>query len=618
MCKGLFKKMHGESLKKAVRVLVKDCPACFPAAIALAVLRAVQPYIGLLLSSEILNGLAGPQPQMKRLAVLAVLLVAFNFLAQQLCGFLGQFYDVLKYREMKQAVDGRIALKAWGMDYAMLSDPEINSRRMRIALNLFEHGIVQLMEEFQAFLSSIITIGISLVLAVEFFSARAVSGGKLAAFLNHWQAPLIFLGLFAFSSWFTLWAAARRERLLYRREEDSQDDINQLYGVADACCAQYKNGKDLRIFGGSGLAFGRLKEITDRVIPRYEAFTAATRPFEAADTLIGRGFDLLIYLFVGLKAVCGAFGPGSILRYTGMVAQLGRGITGLFDVIRAFLQNGAYLDDYFAYLELPNRTAEGTKPVTDEIKNGYCFEFQNVTFTYPGAAAPSLSRISCSFRKGEKIAVVGRNGSGKSTWIKLLCRLYDPQEGRILLNGTDIREYNYEDYLRFFSTVFQDYQLFSFKLGENVAATGDYSEDRVKTALEQAGFGQRLREFKDGLDTLLFQYYSEDGVELSGGESQKVAIARCLYKDAPCVILDEPTSALDAVAEADIYRRMDRFTSGKGAVYISHRLSSCRFCDRVFVFDEGRLAEEGTHEALLERKGLYAKLWHAQAQYYQA
>ncbi len=329
-----------------------------------------------------------------------------------------------------------------------------------------------------------------------------------------------------------------------------------------------------------------------------------------------RLFNLFVYLFVGLKALYGAFGVGSILKYTGMVLQMGDGVMKVFDSVRAFFQNFDYLKLYFDYLDMPNLTAEGTLPVTREMKENYEFEFRNVTFTYPGASVPSLSGVNCRFRKGEKIAMVGRNGSGKTTFIKLLCRLCDPQEGEILLNGVDIRRLNYEEYLEFFSTVFQDYQIFALELGETVASEYEYEEGNVVKALEDAGFGDRLKTLEDGLHTQLYKRFSEDGVELSGGESQKVAIARCLYKDAAFVVLDEPTAALDPVAEADIYQRMNEFTSSKGAIYISHRLSSCHFCDRIFVFQEGSIVETGTHEELLEAQGLYRKLWDAQARYY--
>lgn len=241
-----------------------------------------------------------------------------------------------------------------------------------------------------------------------------------------------------------------------------------------------------------------------------------------------------------------------------------------------------------------------------------------MTFTYPGAETPSLTNINCVLRKEEKVAIVGRNGSGKTTFIKLLCRLYDPQEGAILLNGTDIREYRYEDYLKFFSTVFQDFCIFALQLGENVASESVYEEKDVVRALENAGFKERLKTLQNGLHTQLYKYFYDDGVELSGGEKQKVAIARCLYKDAPYAILDEPIAALDPVAEADIYQRMNQFIETKGAIYISHRLSSCHFCHRIMVFEGGQLVETGTHEELLAATGLYHRLWHAQAKYYQS
>lgn len=223
------------------------------------------------------------------------------------------------------------------------------------------------------------------------------------------------------------------------------------------------------------------------------------------------------------------------------------------------------------------------------------------------------------FKIGKRLAIVGENGSGKTTFIKLLCRLYDPQEGQILLNGIDIRKYRYDDYRNIFSVVFQDFQLICQPLGANVAGSRGYDRDRVKQALEDAGFGERLGTLEKGLDTMLFRNLSEDGVDISGGEAQKIAIARALYKDAPFIILDEPTAALDPLAEAEIYSKFDEITGDKTAVYISHRLSSCKFCDEIVVFHEGMIVQRGTHESLLaEEKGKYYELWNAQAQYYTA
>jgi ATP-binding cassette subfamily B protein len=213
--------------------------------------------------------------------------------------------------------------------------------------------------------------------------------------------------------------------------------------------------------------------------------------------------------------------------------------------------------------------------------------------------------------------VVGENGSGKTTFIKLLCRLYDPQEGQILLNGIDIKKYDYREYTDLFSVVFQDFQLFSQPLGANVAGSVDYDVERVKTALEDAGFGERLKELPQGLDTCLYHDFGDDGINISGGEAQKIAIARALYKNAPFLILDEPTAALDPIAEADIYAHLSGIVGDRTAIFISHRLSSCRFCNEILVFDRGQIVQRGSHEALVgEKNGRYAALWQAQAQYY--
>ncbi len=219
---------------------------------------------------------------------------------------------------------------------------------------------------------------------------------------------------------------------------------------------------------------------------------------------------------------------------------------------------------------------------------------------------------------GEKLAVVGMNGSGKTTMIKLLCRLYDPDNGEILLNGVDIRKFKADEYRQLFSIVFQDYKLFPFQLAQNVAASIKYDEGRVKKCLENAGFWERLDGPGTGLETYLYKDFDDNGVEISGGEAQKIAIARAVYKDAPFVLLDEPTAALDPLAEYEIYTNFDKIIDTKTAIYISHRLSSCQFCEKIAVFHEGRLVQYGSHGKLLEdQDGKYYEMWNAQAQYYQ-
>ncbi len=226
-----------------------------------------------------------------------------------------------------------------------------------------------------------------------------------------------------------------------------------------------------------------------------------------------------------------------------------------------------------------------------------------------------LSDVSLRFKVREKLAVVGRNGAGKTTLIKLLLRLYEPTSGTITLNGIDIGKYDYQEYVQIFAAVFQDFRIYHLPLDENLAGSENVDAERVKTVLEQVGLRERVARMKDGAHTLLGHDIG-DGELLSGGEEQKLAIARALYKDAPFVILDEPTAALDPIAEAEIYENFDALVGKKTAIYISHRMSSCKFCDRIIVLDSGRLAEAGTHETLMRQEGIYYALYEAQAKHY--
>lgn len=214
------------------------------------------------------------------------------------------------------------------------------------------------------------------------------------------------------------------------------------------------------------------------------------------------------------------------------------------------------------------------------------------------------------------MAIVGKNGSGKTTFIKLLCRLYDVTEGCIKVNGIDIRKYDYQQYCSLFSVVFQDFKMFAFPLGENIACSEEVDKERAMDALVRAGLQQRMGTLSEGLNTCVGKEYDENGVNFSGGEKQKMAIARAIYKDAPFVIMDEPTAALDPESECQVYEGFDRMVGKKTAIYISHRLASCKFCEDILVFDKGRIVQRGNHEKLAKQDGLYQELWNAQAQYY--
>lgn len=268
-------------------------------------------------------------------------------------------------------------------------------------------------------------------------------------------------------------------------------------------------------------------------------------------------------------------------------------------------------------MERENLRHTGTIPVEKRKDHKYEIEFHNVGFCYPSSDTFILKNVNAKINNKSKLAVVGPNGAGKTTFIKLLCRLYDPTEGYITLNGIDIRKYDYDEYLSLFGVVFQDFYLFASSIAENVAASKDYREEVVKEKLEKSGVYPYVATLEKGIESII-ENGDEDATDLSGGQGQKISIARALYKDAPFVILDEPTAALDPISEAEIYEKFDEMVENKTSIYISHRMSSCRFCDDIIVFEDGKITERGHHDVLLEKAGLYSKLWNAQAQYYAA
>ena len=319
------------------------------------------------------------------------------------------------------------------------------------------------------------------------------------------------------------------------------------------------------------------------------------------------------YYCVLALAIAGTITVGMVLRYAQAIFQACMSVSASIRLAGEFRTDVGRIASTLEYLNLEAEKTKGDS--FTEMTKGV-IEFRNVSFRYPGTKELVLDHVSLKIEPSEKSAVVGKNGSGKTTLVKLLCRLYEPEEGEILWNGKNIREYDLKEWQKIFAIVFQDYSLLSLTLGQNVAASEQYEAERAKEVLQLAGFGERLNKLKKGLETVVYPEYEQDGVSFSGGEEQKIAIARAIYKGGQICILDEPTAALDPVSESRVYESFDEIVKGKTAVYISHRLSSCKFSDRIFVLDNGKIAESGTHEALLSQNGLYAQLWQAQAQYY--
>ncbi len=375
--------------------------------------------------------------------------------------------------------------------------------------------------------------------------------------------------------------------------------------------------KDIQIFGMSSW----LRQVHDAVLKLFRDFQLREQRVrllgdlaEVALTFLrnGAAYGYLLALALGEGLSVSEF-----LLYFTAVGNFTTWVTGILKGFGELHQFSLELSSVRGYIEAPEPfRMEGGKAIEPDTSLPYTLELRDVSFRYPNTETWALRHVNMKFQVGSRLAVVGENGSGKTTFIKLLCRLYDPTQGEILLNGIDIHKYSYRQYIDLFSVVFQDFQLLAFPLGQNVAAAVEVDKGRAARCLEMAGFGKRLAALPQGLETPLYKEFDESGVQVSGGEAQKIALARALYKDAPFVVLDEPTAALDPVAEMEVYENFDKIVGDKTAVYISHRLSSCRFCDDIAVFDHGHIVQQGSHDTLVEAPGKYQELWHAQARYY--
>lgn len=358
--------------------------------------------------------------------------------------------------------------------------------------------------------------------------------------------------------------------------------------------------------------FGKAME---HFLPMYLDFARFSAITDGKNALLSLLSNFAAYLVIGARALYGVLPIGDVLLYAGSVTRAMSDLQTFLATGSEFDYINSYLSTYEDFIAQPSMAYDGTLPIEKRDDGQYEFAFHDVSFSYPGTNILVLEHVTLSFAVGEKTALVGRNGAGKTTLIKLLCRLYEPTSGYITLNGIDIRKYSYKEYTQAFSVVFQDFHLFSLPLDENIAAGTEIDEAALQSSLAKVGLTDRVQQLPQGVRTRLYNN-NGSGVDLSGGEAQRTAIARALYKDAPFVILDEPTAALDPIAEAEIYKQFSQMTAGKTAVYISHRMSSCKFCDRIIVLDHGRIAEDGTHDTLLANHGIYANLYETQAQYY--
>ena len=324
----------------------------------------------------------------------------------------------------------------------------------------------------------------------------------------------------------------------------------------------------------------------------------------------------IAYIYIAIRVLEGSIGIGEFTMYTAALLNFSNAMTSLMESFLSIQQFSGYYDALMEYMDVPRTMYEGKMlPVPGQVEE---LRFEDVSFRYPGQDNYALRHISIALHGGEKLSIVGENGAGKTTFVKLLCRLYDPTEGRITLNGVDIRDLDYDQYMERIGSVFQDYKLLAFSLKENVCFQKAEKEkdSHIRDILSYCGLGEKVGSLPAGVGTHIYRIFAEDGFEPSGGEGQKIALARAVYKNAPVMVLDEPAAALDPRAEYEIYQNFSELTEGKTTIFISHRMSSSRFCDHIALFRKGEIAEYGTHEELMQSDSVYRELFEMQAQYY--
>lgn len=396
--------------------------------------------------------------------------------------------------------------------------------------------------------------------------------------------------------------------------------VNRKYGYYVGMAFNDKIQKDIRLYGMNKMLTDRVTFYNEEINTWFSAYYKKQGKFLGIYGIISDLQSAIAYGYVGLRVITDTFGKrigiGSFTMYVSAAINFTKATMEIGESIITVLQTLGYLEPFMEFMSLPDEESiGGTQKFSGKLES---IRFEHVSFSYPNSEHKVLEDISFEIKQGEKISIVGLNGAGKTTLIKLICRLYHPNEGKIYINGHDIFEYEHDSYMKGIAAIFQDYKLFAFSIKENVSCRNQDSDSKkVLEILESISMKEKVENLPNGMDSMFGKSYDEAGIEMSGGEGQKIAIARALYKDATLIILDEPTSALDPIAEAEIYENFNHLVGDKTAIYISHRMSSSVFCDKILILDKGRISDFDTHKNLMQKKeSLYYQLFQSQAENY--
>lgn len=563
--------------------------------------KAVSPFVNIVIPKFLIDELM----QQKRPAVfigLVLTMIGGNFIFNLINKWFAGRVVVVNER-LFHRFDLMLSCKIVDMDFENIENPEILDLKERVTFVLYNEGaIFRLVENLANLVSYSFSI-IGLVSVIMTF--------------NGWILMLT-LGMIAINSRFFKII----QQLRYQEAEENVA-ANRAFGYFGTLTSDFSLGKDFRLYHIAPLFNTKVKHFTDRIIAINSRHYRKVGKYNGIINLNLQIQTALAYAYLTYSVWQGNIGIGDFTLYAGAVTAF---CTNLSSLVNSWIESSQccrHLELFRRFERIPSKNARGKSPL--EKPEQVEIQFKNVSFRYPKSQQKTLKNISLTIKQGEKLSVVGLNGAGKTTFIKLLTRLYEPTEGEILLNGININQYDYQDYMKLLSVVFQDFKLLAFSIRENIgpnevftdAARVAEAETAITEALEKSGFQKDLEVLPLGIETSVYKHFDKQGVEFSGGQSQKLALARALYKDAPIVVLDEPTAALDPISESEIYHRFNEMIQDKTAIYISHRLSSCQFCDSIAVFHEGKLIEYGTHRELVGREdSQYAKMYQTQAQYY--
>lgn len=581
------------TLKLSLQIMVKYQPSYLFLLLAAGFAEAAKPFVAVLLPKLVLEELSGARDP-ARLLLLTIAAAGFSGLIYWLSGYLSLRRDRANVK-FNNLTDRVLADRTLTMDYPYLEDPEVLKMVQQFMQGrMTQGGLAGAGWALGNGLPALLT-----ALGMLFILAR-LSGGLLGLLLAATAVSLVLLRLqVKYLSGMTMEMA----------------DGNRILSYLFSIFTDFSYGKDIRLFEAEPLMTTRMKDTVDELWRVCFGNYTKSGACQAGRAAIAQGVVALIYAMLAVQTVQKGLSIADFVMLTAAAVSFASSVMTAVTSAMNFYGALKMVAPFGEYMNLPPVLSQGSEPVP-ELTGEDAVVFDHVSFTYPRAAEPTLKDLCFTIKRGERLAVVGENGAGKTTMIKLLLRLYEPDEGTIYLGGRDIRTMSREETLKQFAVVFQDFKLLAFSVKENICIGPGGDEERLHEVLRKLDLDKVLESTPHGAETSVYRLFDEEGVEFSGGERQKMAIARALYKDSPIVVMDEPTAALDPIAEAEIYGHLNQLVEHKTALFISHRLSSCKFCDRVAVFENGGVTQCGSHKELMAQEGLYRRMFAAQARYY--